>query len=332
MIVIGLSAGAATMAVNVAYGLKESEFRAFAFATADALKILLPLVAVLYGRWDPFRRTVWAIALAFSVYAALSFYLESSGQRLLNASVTDDERGASQHKLAEAERGLAAIAETGSAAALQALIHSAEDTAETEAKVAKASGIDKTQRKLYRAAIADRDKYMLRLAEAERRDALERQRGEAQAALGTIKPQALGMADNLAAMLGVSRELVARLDSMLGAIVAIILLECATYMPSYGLPWVITSRPKLVQKPQPAGHEELASTAPTDASAALFRLRLLILNSKGALTRSRRDLASELGIARSTLQDRIDRWRDAGLILTEPGPDGKTVFRLPDAA
>jgi hypothetical protein len=314
LITIAISAGAATLIVNVTYGAQESHFRAFIFGLADVMKVILPLTAALSG-WTWFLRIAWGTALAFSIYAALTFYMASSGQTLLNASQNDNARAAAAASLAEARAGLARITEAGSTEAIRALVTSAQNQMAAE----KETGIGKN----YRDATLRLEAYAARLAEAERRDALEAKRARAEAELAAVKPQALGMADNLGALLSVNRAMIARLDSIAAAIVAIILVEMATYLTVYGVPLLIGAR--LRKRPDPV---MLEAPETNDASASLFRLRMLIHSAGGRLTIGRRELADKLGARRSTLQDWITKWRDAKLIRVEIGPDGRTVLSL----
>jgi hypothetical protein len=317
LIAIAIAAGTATLTVNVAFGAQESQFKAFIFGLADAMKIALPLTAALSG-WTWFLRLAWGTALAFSIYAALSFYMTTSGQALLNAGQTDEVRAALAASLAAAEAGLTRIQETGSTEAIRALVTSAQAQMTAE----KETGIGKN----YRDATLRLESYAARLAEAEHRDALEAKRARAEAELAALKPKALGMADNLGALLNVNRAMIARLDSIIAAVIAITLAEMATYLTVYGVPLVISDRPR--KRPEPV---MLEAPETNDASASLFRLRMLIHSAGGRLTIGRRELADKLGARRSTLQDWITKWRDAKLIRVEIGPDGRTVLSLHEA-
>ena len=315
-------AGLASFGMNVRFGLQTSVGTAVIFGLSDCLKIALPAMAVFVG-WQLKTRVLYGVAILLSVVSAISFLLETQGNRLLEAN---HQAGIIKNATAEIERiraELGGIAETATVAALKTMADEKKAAADREADRGFCGPICEGLKEDY-ANLLDR------LGQAERRSKLEAQ---LTAALSTVKAEpekAVGASNTVASLTGADKQTIGNGTAIFVAIFSLILLELAAMMSdnatgmlrqAYAASCKQVKTVKVVKVDMADTIEDKMTEA-----KALTKVQMMVWNSPcHQLISSRRELADTLGVAKSTFNDWTRRWETSGQIKCR-SRGSKTVF------
>jgi hypothetical protein len=213
LIAVAVTSGIVSLTLNAVHGFESSLATSVTFILADVAKISLPLVCGLIGWTWQTRLTLVACALV-SLMAAASFYLDTSGQALLNrqhaASVASD---------------------------------SARQVAELESDRTRAQALADAECKAGRGPRCR--EYLTQAREAA--DALSQAR---KARAGAKPAETSGLAVLASMASGTDETTAARWVTGLKALLAIVLLESLVYLSIPGCQMIATVKTRKVVKPR----------------------------------------------------------------------------------
>jgi hypothetical protein len=215
--ILALAAGGISLGMNVTFGLQAGIVTAAIFGLSDCAKMILPVVTAALG-WNTRRRIAWIVAVIISVAAAVSYLLESEASRLIQSQHAETAHNGAQADMSRVRRELAAITETGSVEALEALGRAKK--ADVDAEAANGGCLTKCQEK-----IAEHGKILERLSQAQRRDKLQALLAEAKETARATPSEALGASDTLAVITGGDKARIASMTSICVSIAMLIILE-----------------------------------------------------------------------------------------------------------
>ena len=191
---LGMSAGAMAIDVmnNVSYGWKTEPVLGAVFGLGAIGLTVIPMAAARDG-WNMAMRAGTLVCAVVTIAAAASAYMETQGAELdhkqgasLAYETAQANAAAAGKELADARAEAAAIAEMASVADLQAIVQTARDLAQTEAKDRGGRG---------KLAKAHEDKVQAtldRIPEARRREAAVARAEKAQALIDAAQGEAKG--------------------------------------------------------------------------------------------------------------------------------------------
>lgn len=325
---LAVGAGAISLGMNATYGLKSGLGFAAFFVMCDIAKLSIPAIAQVNGKWGMHERITWIFVFAISVLSACSYLMESQSTRILQMEASTKAVDGAEADAARARTELAAITETASVAALQGLVDTSEASAKASddkaAEEAKSRCLDRCKGHQEAAAAHRKEKagYLLRLGEAQRRDKLQALLADAKATAKATPKEALGAVDAIAYLTGIEKARIANNESLLKMIMLLIASELLAMFIGQStalLKDCIARRRKSAGGPvaQPAP----SASAPSDAEsltpkeATLLKIQMKALHSPGhVLVSSRRQLAEELGVKKTTFQNWFKGWVEAGEI------------------
>ncbi len=325
-----LFAGGATMAMNVIFGLQYSLILGVIFGFADLLKVAMPAVAIFVGwRWE--IKTIRYSAVIFSIFCALNHLAETQGNAMLG----------SQHRSAMIERAeQEATTLQGQIDQIDEVLGSQELGALHQQKLDAVSretgrgGCGKTCEALQ----VEADALLVRLGKAKRREQLETTVAEAVKTLKATPEKTIGSVAVIVYLTGIDKSSVSTTITIVSSLFALFLLEVTALLSGYAM--TILRNAYAASKTKPvktsAHHAEtldaIDEPGKMTKEIALHKMQMKIFHSPGKmLVSSRRALAEELGVAKSTFNDWCNEWQTAGLVITSKrGND--TVFAAQDAA
>ena len=292
-----LAAGAASFWMNVSFGLQTSVNWAVLFGLSDCLKIALPAVAIVLG-WQVRTRILWLIAIGLSLLSAVSYLLETQGNRLLAAQHTNAVIQSAKTDIETARAELSAIDELLDVKTLTDLHKAKMDAAEREG--ARGSCGPKCE-----GLIKEADALLARLGKAKRKAELEAQLQAAKTTVVETPEQAIGSVNVLASLTGADKDQIGSVAIIVISVVGLLLLELAATLSDNAMGMLRSAyRAGKKVKVKSASAPDRAHL-PTDAkSETLLKLQTRISNAPGdELVESKRALAALYEIPRTTFAE-----------------------------
>lgn len=339
---IAATGSGASLYLNTTFGWQYGVIAAVGFGLADLGFFSTSLVVRQAQGWKIKLRAMQAVFLALSIIAAASHLLEIFEQRANEAAAIAAKIETARQKETAARGELARISETGDAKALEAEHKALTDRVTLE--TAQGGCMKKCKE------AGDKATALLpRIGAAKRRDELNASLTQASQIVAETPKQAVGGIATLAKLTGISEEeigaravAIIMAGLLLAFLLASMMAEDAGEMwakiieqrracresriaPKNFTPTVVASiaaQPGQVTLSQPKSVEE----------EMLITVQMLVMHSPGQQLRtSIRKLAEHLQVARATLQDWMQKWRDEGKISYRTAGN-ETIFQLPRAA
>jgi hypothetical protein len=281
LMLVALTAGALSLAVNVTYGLGAGLALAVAYGLSDVAKLTLPIVASGIG-WSRHMRIVAIVAAAVSVWCAANYFADTEGQRLLEASHQTGQVEAAKNERARLQDELAALGTAGDPAILQKRVADLDQAVKDEAA---AGGCGTKCRGLQR----DRDEALAKLAQAKRKAELESQLADVKSAISESEPvETSGLAALAVAYTGGDKRVWSRTVVTVRALAALILMELLAHLAGAAARLIGQAmKPRRKKKAKPAKAKQIAHQP-----VALPQSRIGLMPSD----RGRRGLASLAGV------------------------------------
>lgn len=327
--VLCLSAGVASLGMNVIFGLQFSPIMGAIFGLSDVLKIALPAVAVVLG-WQWKTKLLYVGAALFSVFCALNYLAETQGNTLLEAKHRAAMISAARQDAESAKAQLAEIDELLGSDELKDLHTQKTDAVSRETARGgcgpKCESIQK-----------EADALLVRLGKAKRREELEAKVDEATKLLKATPEKTVGSVGIISALTGIGKEQIGTSFTIGSSLFALFLLELTAMLSSYGMAmlrsaYTISTKTVKTRARQTVTVDEVGEPVKMTKEIALHKVQMRIFHSPGKmLVSSRRALAEELGVAKSTFNDWCNEWQDAGLVITTKRGN-ETVFAAQEAA
>lgn len=257
LLTLAVGAGGVGLALNVRHGLEAGAAQAITYGLADIAKITIPIIAGWIG-WNSHLRITAAVCVAVSLWCATNAWLDYNGRRSIDAQQQTVNADTARAELARIRTELAAIAETGSPAALLAAARLQSDTAASEAKnggcLKRCSDAQKAAAELTE-----------RAGKAERKAKLEGELAAAKAKAEAAKP-----------------AVEARSTGLVDAVLFLALVELLVWLSPLGIALIKAAREARpddpAPTPKPAAEAETPAPAPTSrpksGSAAYYLDRL----------------------------------------------------------
>jgi len=281
LMIVAVTAGALSLAVNVTYGLGAGLALAVAYGLSDVAKLTLPIVATGIG-WSRHMRIVAIVAAAVSVWCAANYFADTEGQRLLNASHQTGQVEAAKNERGRLQDELAALGTTGNADVLGKRLANLDQAVKDEAA---AGGCGPECRDLQR----DRDDVLAKLAKAKRKAELEAQLADVKSTISETPPvETSGLAALAVAYAGGDKRFWSRTIVSVRALAALILMELLAHLAGAAARLIGQA-----MKPRRKTKAKQAKAAPAEQSVkALPPPRIGLMPS----ARGRRGLASLAGV------------------------------------
>lgn len=311
--IICLGAGLASMGMNVKFGLQFSPIMGAIFGLSDVLKVSLPAVAIVAG-WQWQTKTLYYGAAVFSIFCALNYLAETQGNTLLETKHRNAMLKDAKIEMDAAHQQIAKIDELLGSTELTKLHQQKMNAVSRETE---RGGCGPKCEILQREA----DALLDRLGNAKRRENLEAQAENAARMLKASPEKTVGSVGIIAELTGVGKEQIGTGFTIISSIFAIALLELAAMLSSNAI--VVLRSASGAKKKKPARSAKTSSDVkaeePTKMTKeiALEKVQLKIFHSPGRmLICSRRALAEELGVAKSTFNDWCNQWEKNGSVIT----------------
>lgn len=324
-----LTAGLASMWMNVRFGLQTSEIMGAIFGFSDVMKITLPAAAAIIG-WQTKTKAVYWGAAAFSVFCALNYLAETQGNLLLASQHRSAMIAQDGQEIAKTQALLAKITEQLGSQELDSL-HKQKTAAVS--RETNRGGCGKTCEGLQ----VEADALLLRLGEAKRREALEAKLEDLTSHLRDSPETTVGSISVIAALTGIGKDKIGMGLTIAVSLFALFLLEVTAMMSGEAMTilrnaYAASGKTAKSRQRQPVTLELVEEPVKMTKEIALAKVQMKIFHSPGKmLISSRRALAEELGVAKSTFNDWCNEWQAEGLVITKKrGND--TVFAAQEAA
>ena len=215
---LAITAGGLSLTMNYAFGLQSSVIMAAIFVVSDLAKIILPITTAALGGWNAHRKTVYLVAVAISVLAAVSYLLQTQADRLIASNSESRLLAGANIDAKRIRRELGNISETMSAATLHRLVKEKQAAAEREAAREFCGPKCETLK-------AEHAQLLARLSQAERRGKLEQELLAIKQTVSVTKAEAVGASDTLAVLTGGNRERIATHEAIVKSVLMLIVLE-----------------------------------------------------------------------------------------------------------
>lgn len=315
-----LIAGSASLGLNVWFGAQTSIGTAIIFGLSDCFKIALPAVAVIVG-WQTKTRIAYGVAVILSITSAMSFLLETQGNRLLNAQHQAAVVDTASTEIEAIRKDLDGIEESLNSKVLSQLHKEKSEAAEREGNRGFCG--PKCE------ALKDEAAALLaRLGSAKRREALEAKLSQATATVEATPKKAIGSVNTLVALTGLGENEVGTGVSLAVAILSLLVLELGAMLSDNAMGLCRSAYlcgKKAKTKTVKAATIETEMKPNREAQIKL-KFQLMIWNSPGQqLVSSNRQLAEQFGVAKSTFNDWMIRWKADGEINYNCR-GGKTIY------
>jgi hypothetical protein len=285
---ISVAVGSISLTFNFKFGLQAGFICACIFAVADIAKLSIPFMGEMFG-WRfgfgrAFNLTAYGVCLVASITCAGFHLIQDRAQERLEVAQAENKLAGASADQGAARTALAAITEASTVEALEAQLASAKTIAADAEKAAKEAGITCALRTKCVAAAAARDKLVERLGLAKRRDQLTASLATAKGEASTVAPKALGPADDIAALTGVSKTTAAIGVSLFLTLLQLFVLEVLA--PFSGVAAMIFAdaigRRKAANAAVPVKTKQAAPIEPrTLKEKALLRIQLMCWNAPG---------------------------------------------------
>lgn len=324
---ISVAVGGISLTFNFKFGLQAGLICACIFAVADIAKLSIPFMGEMFG-WRfgfgrAFNLTAYAVCLITSITCAGLHLIQDRAQERLNIERQENKLAGASADQSAARASLAAITEASTVEALGAQLESADKLAGAAERAAKDAGITCSQRKSCVAATASRDKLVERLGLAKRRDQLTTSLKEAKGEAATVTAKAIGPADDISALTGVSKTAAAIGVSLFLTLLQLFVLEVLA--PFSGVAAMIFAnaieRRKAAQFGTVKPVRQAAPIEPrTLKEKALLKLQMMcwnapggvLITSKAALFQAFQD--EGLAVKRTAFYDWCRDWAASGEI------------------
>jgi hypothetical protein len=252
---LAIVAGAISLSMNVAFGLKTGLVMAAIFALSDGAKIILPMIDAALGGSTPKRSIAYWTAVLISVLAATSYLLETQATRLLQSEKASETATSARTDAERIRSELASISEPLSATALVRLEKEKRDAGDRE------GGRGYCGPKCEDLKI-EADALLERLGMAKRRERLEAQLAGVVETVQALPAEALGSADTLAALTGGDKAEIAQHEAIMKAILMLMILEIiAMFSGDAGNLFVRTYRARRAASQQQTEADEIERKA-----------------------------------------------------------------------
>jgi hypothetical protein len=336
---ISVAVGSISLTFNFKFGLQAGFICACIFAVADIAKLSIPFMGEMFG-WRfgfgrAFNLTAYGVCLITSITCAGFHLIQDRAQERLEVAQAENKLAGASADQGAARTALAAITEASTVEALEAQLASAKTIAADAEKAAKEAGITCALRTKCVTAAAARDKLVERLGLAKRRDQLTASLATAKGEASTVAPKALGPADDIAALTGVSKTSAAIGVSLFLTLLQLFVLEVLA--PFSGVAAMIFAdaigRRKAARAVMPVKTKQTAIIEPqTLKDKALLKLQLMCWNAPGGvLITSKAALfqafqADGLAVKRTAFYDWCREWAATGEIeVKENGKRGSEI-------
>ena len=322
---ISVAVGSISLTFNFKFGLQAGFIAACIFAVADIAKLSIPFMGEMFG-WRfgfgrAFNLAAYGVCLATSITCAGFHLIQDRAQERLDIQRQESALAGASADQSAARAALAAITEVSTVEALEAQLSSAKALVADAEKAAREAGITCALRTKCLAATASRDRLVERLGLAKRRDALQISLKAAKGEASTVAPKALGPADDIAALTGMSKTTAAIGVSLFLTLLQLFVLEVLA--PFSGVAAMIfgnaIERRKAAAAPikakQPAPFEPK-----TPKEKALLRLQLMCWNAPGGVLITSRSALFQafqtdgLAVKRTAFYDWCREWTATGEI------------------
>lgn len=335
---ISVAVGTISLTFNFKFGLQAGFICACIFAVADIAKLSIPFMGEMFGwgfGWGrKFNIAAYGVCLVTSITCAGFHLIQDRAQERLDVARQESTLAGASADLDAARRDLAAISESSTVEALEAQFASAKKLAEDAEKAAKDAGITCALRRTCVAASASRDKLVERLGLAKRRDQLTASLKDAKGEASSVAPKALGPADDIAALTGVSKTVAAIGVSLFLTLLQLFVLEILA--PFSGVAAMIFAN--AIERRKAAAVVPVKAAKPVIAEPqtmkekALLKLQLMCWNAPGGvLITSKAALfqafqADGLALKRTAFYDWCREWTATGEI--EVKDNGKRASEI----
>jgi hypothetical protein len=336
---ISVAVGSISLTFNFKFGLQAGFICACIFAVADIAKLSIPFMGEMFG-WRfgfgrAFNLTAYGVCLVTSITCAGFHLIQDRAQERIDIARQESTLAGASADLDAARRDLAAITESSTVEALETQLASAKKLVDEAEKAAKDAGITCAQRTKCVAASAARDKLVERLGLAKRRDQLTASLKDAKGEASSVAPKALGPADDIAALTGVSKTAAAIGVSLFLTLLQLFVLEVLA--PFSGVAAMIFAdaigRRKAANAGQPVKAAKPVMAEPkTLKDKTLLRLQLMCWNAPGGvLITSKAALfqafqSDGLAVKRTAFYDWCREWTATGEIeVKDNGKRGSEI-------
>ena len=334
---ISLSVGLISLSINFTFGLQASLLAACIFAVADIAKLSIPFMGEMFG-WNfgfgrKFNMTAYGACLVTSITCAGFHLIQDRAQERIDIEKQESTLAGASADQGAARAALAAITEASTVEALDAQLASAKTLVAEADKAARDAGINCAQRTKCVAATAARDKLVERLGLAKRRDELQATLKTAKGEASTVAPKALGPADDISALTGVSKTTAAIGVSLFLTLLQLFVLEVLA--PFSGVAAMIFANAIERRKATavPAKAKQTAPIEPkTPKEKALLKLQLMCWNAPGGVLITSKSALFQafqsdgLALKRTAFYDWCREWAATGEI--EVRDNGKRASEI----
>ena len=320
LVAIGLGAAILSTTMNTVHGYESALWMAVLFFLVEVARAAIPFIAATRG-WTGHLKVTFGFIIFLSLFASANFAADYFGMSLLGRGKEVELQDGKKNELAKLEAKINAIPELASE---QALLGLAKAEADRKDKPGCGTGC---LAYTARAAIA-RTKEELKKEYVELKKTID--------AEGPIKTSGMGLF--IANVAGISIERATAGRDIAQGIAALLAIDLLVYLIIPGAKWLREDRHN--EKLSGYGAVEIKATKTkadgtkkvSKAEAYRKVVAMLLETSEGSILTSRRRLALEIGVPKTTFSGWMADWAADGSLLIATKAKGKELVSLRKAA